>query len=122
MLPHAVGHRSLHHRRGHCGRHGTGRHCWSQRFHYYVSIDQYTRTWGNGMVLRLREDPALEGENVRKALQRAITGSSYLTALPLREVVHAAQRSWRLGATLFAAFGVLALVVAAVGLYGVIGG
>ena len=93
----------------------------SQRFHYYVSIDQYTRTWGNGMVLRLREDPALEGENVRKALQRAITGSSYLTALPLREVVHTAQRSWRLGATLFAAFGVLALVVAAVGLYGVIG-
>jgi ABC-type antimicrobial peptide transport system permease subunit len=35
--------------------------------------------------------------------------------------VYNAQRSWRLGATMFAAFGVLALVVAAVGLYGVIG-
>jgi putative ABC transport system permease protein len=93
----------------------------SQRFHYYVSIDQYTRTWGNGMVLRLRGDPAVEAENVRKALQRTMTGSSYLTVQPLREIVYNAQRSWRLGATMFAAFGVLALVVAAVGLYGVIG-
>jgi predicted permease len=93
----------------------------SQRFHYYLSIDQYTRTWGNGMVLRLRGDPVLEAENVRKALQRVMPGASYLTVQPLREIVHDAQRSWRLGATMFAVFGVLALVVAAVGLYGVIG-
>jgi predicted permease len=93
----------------------------SQRFHYYLSIDQYTRTWGNGMVLRLRGDPVLEAENVRKALQRVMPGASYLTVQPLREIVYNAQRSWRLGATMFAAFGVLALVVAAVGLYGVIG-
>ena len=93
----------------------------SQRFHYYLSIDQYTRTWGNGMVLRLRGDPVLEAENVRKALQRVMPGASYLTVQPLGEIVYNAQRSWRLGATMFAAFGVLALVVAAVGLYGVIG-
>jgi putative ABC transport system permease protein len=31
------------------------------------------------------------------------------------------QRSWRLGATMFVAFGILALIVAAIGLYGVIG-
>jgi predicted permease len=93
----------------------------SQRFHYYLSIDQYTRNWGNGMVLRLRGDPVLEAENVRKALQRVMPGTSYLTVQPLREIVYNAQRSWRLGATMFAAFGVLALVVAAVGLYGVIG-
>jgi len=40
---------------------------------------------------------------------------------PMRDIVHNAQRSWRLGATMFVAFAVLALVVAAVGLYGVIG-
>jgi putative ABC transport system permease protein len=39
---------------------------------------------------------------------------------PLEEFVDAQRRSWRLGATMFVAFGVLALVVAAVGLYGVI--
>jgi ABC-type antimicrobial peptide transport system permease subunit len=93
----------------------------SERYHYYLSIDQFTRTWGNGMVLRLRGDPAREAEGVRQALQRVIPGASYVTVRPLREIVGDAQRSWRLGATMFVAFGVLALAVAGVGLYGVIG-
>jgi len=91
------------------------------RFHYYLSIDQYTRTWGNGLVIRTRGDPALFAENIRKALQRVIAGSSYVTVRPLDEIVRNAQRSWRLGATMFVAFAALALVVAGVGLYGVIG-
>ena len=93
----------------------------TQRYHYYMSIDQYTRTFGNGMLIRLRGDPAVQGESIRKALQRVMPGSSYVIVQPLRDVVQNAQRSWRLGATMFVAFGVLALVVAAVGLYGVIG-
>ena len=48
-------------------------------------------------------------------------GSSYVTVRPLGDIVQNAQASWRLGATMFVAFAVLALVVAAVGLYGVIG-
>ena len=92
-----------------------------QRLHYYVPIDQQTRTLGNWMALRLRGDPVLEAERVRAALQRVVPGTSYLTVHPLREVVRGEQRSWRLGATLFTAFGALALLVAAVGLYGVIG-
>jgi hypothetical protein len=91
------------------------------RYHYYMPIEQFTRTYGNGMVLRLRGDPTVEGERVRQALQRVIPGVSYLTVRPLVDVVQDAQRSWRLGATMFVAFGMLALVVAAVGLYGVIG-
>jgi predicted permease len=92
----------------------------TQRYHYYVSIDQYTRTWGNWMLLRLRADPAREAEHIRSALQRALPGTSYVTVQPLRTIVQSAQQSWRLGATMFLAFGILALVVAAVGLYGVI--
>ena len=91
------------------------------RFHYYLPIEQFTRTYGNGMLLRLRGDPAVEGERVRRELQRVMPGASYLTVQPLRDIVQSAQRSWRIGATMFVAFGVLALVVAAVGLYGVIG-
>ena len=93
----------------------------AQRFHYYISLDQYTRTWGNWMAVRLHGDPAREAERVRQALQRVMPGASYLTVRPLRDIVQNEQRSWRLGATMFVAFGVLALVVAAVGLYGVIG-
>ncbi len=73
------------------------------------------------MLLRLKGDPLREAENVRAGLQRAIPGPSYVTVEPLASIVQDEQRSWRLGATMFVAFGVLALVVAAVGLYGVIG-
>jgi putative ABC transport system permease protein len=93
----------------------------TQRFHYYLSADQFTRTWGNGLVLRMRGDPAAAAEPVRRALQRVVPAPSYVIVQPLGDIVAGAQRSWRLGATMFVAFGVLALVVAAVGLYGVIG-
>jgi predicted permease len=93
----------------------------TQRYHYYMPIEQFTRTFGNGMVLRLRGDPAVEAETIRASLQRVMPGASYLTVQPLREIVQNEQRSWRMGATMFVAFGVLALIVAAVGLYGVIG-
>jgi len=93
----------------------------TQRLHYYVSIDQYTRTWGNGLVLRVRGDPVAKAETIRKSLQRVMPGASYVIVQPLSDIVADAQRSWRLGATMFVAFGGLALVVAAVGLYGVIG-
>jgi ABC-type antimicrobial peptide transport system permease subunit len=92
----------------------------TQRLHYYVSIDQYTRTWGNGLVLRVRGNPAAKAEAIRKSLQRVMPGTSYVITQPLSDIVADAQRSWRLGATMFVAFGFLALVVAAIGLYGVI--
>jgi ABC-type antimicrobial peptide transport system permease subunit len=47
-------------------------------------------------------------------------GVSYVTARPLRTFVTPRQRSWEFGATMFVAFGALALVLAAIGLYSVI--
>ena len=47
-------------------------------------------------------------------------GESYVTVSPLQGEVDDQRRSWRLGATMFVAFGFLALAVASVGLYGVI--
>jgi putative ABC transport system permease protein len=93
----------------------------TQRFHYYLSADQFTRTWGNGLVLRMRGNPAVAAEPVRRALQRVVPPPSYVMVQPLGDIVAGAQRAWRLGATMFVAFGLLALVVAAVGLYGMIG-
>jgi putative ABC transport system permease protein len=91
-----------------------------ERYHYYLPIDQFTRTSGNALLLRLRGDPGLQAEEVRKALQRVMPGTSYVTSLPLREIVRDAQRSWRMGAALFLMFGALALIVAAFGLRGAI--
>jgi putative ABC transport system permease protein len=74
--------------------------------------------------VRMREGPAVSAsaraEDVRRILQREMPGASYVTVRPSRELVDDQRRSWQVGATMFVAFGVLALVVAAVGLYGVI--
>lgn len=92
----------------------------SQKFHYYVPIEQFTRTHGNGLLLLVRGDPAVQGESIRRELQRVVPGATYLTVQPLSEIVAGAQRSWRMGASLLVVFGGLALAVAAVGLYGVL--
>src|SRR6185436_83952 len=39
-----------------------------ERSHFYVSIDQYTRTWGNWLIVRTRGDAAREAESVRATL------------------------------------------------------
>jgi putative ABC transport system permease protein len=93
----------------------------SARLHYYLSLEQATRSLGNNMVVRVRGDASAQAETIRLALQRVLPANAYVTVRPLATLVNDAQRSWRLGATMFAAFGLLALVVAAVGLYGVIG-
>jgi predicted permease len=93
----------------------------ADRSHFYVSLDQYTRSWGNWLVVRTRRTAAQDAEPVRAALQRAMPGASYVTVHVLSDVVRDAQRPWRMGATVFVALGGLALIVAAVGLYGAVG-
>ncbi len=88
--------------------------------YYYLSAAQFRPNRGRGLVLRMRGSAAEQAESVRMALQREMPGASYVTVKPFSAVVDEAMRSWRLGATMFALFGGLALVLAAVGLYGVI--
>jgi predicted permease len=93
-----------------------------QRFMYYLNADQMGAGWASRLLVRLSGRPtAAELERVRKAMQAAMPGNGFVVVRPLQEVVDDQSRSWRLGATLFVALGGLAVVVAAVGLYGVIG-
>jgi ABC-type antimicrobial peptide transport system permease subunit len=76
---------------------------------------------GRRILLRMAgSDAPAQIERVRRALQQVMPGAAYVTVASLEDLVARQRRSWRLGASLFAAFGALALVVAAVGLYGVI--
>jgi putative ABC transport system permease protein len=88
------------------------------RLHYYVPIDQYPRTFGNGLLIRLRGEPGSAGEHVRAALQRALPAGYYLVSQSLSDVVVDQQASWRMGAAILVAFAALALMVAGVGLFG----
>ena len=91
-----------------------------QRLRYYLPLDQFRPARGHTLLLRMRGSPAGQVEAVRRALQAVMPGESYITVRPLNQLIDAQRRSWHIGATMFVAFGVLALLVAAVGLYGVI--
>ena len=93
----------------------------SSRYMYYLPIEQFRSSTGSYLVLRMRDHAARNVEVVRKALQPHMPGQSYVTVRSLRETLSRTRSSWQLGATMFVAFGVLALIVAAVGLYSVIG-
>ncbi len=87
---------------------------------YYIPIGQ-ERDFG-GTVLVARSGPDATGATV-PAIARAIedTDASVTRAVaqPMRASIDPLLRPWRLGATIFGLGGVLALVVAALGLYSV---
>jgi len=85
---------------------------------YYLSTAQWHPEQG-GLFIRTRGDAARSAETIRRALQRVMPGAAYVTVTPLREILGEQTRSWQLGATMFLAFGALALALAAIGLYSV---
>ena len=72
------------------------------------------------LFVRVRGNSSLAVDGLRRAVQPMLPGAGYSNVIPLNAVVAPSMRSWRLGATMFATFGGLALLLAAVGLYGVI--
>src|SRR5438874_1227258 len=87
-------------------------------FYYYLSWAQWAPENG-GLFLRMAGPAARSTEMVRRRLQQDMPGAAYVTVTPLREILGERTRSWQLGATMFLAFGGLALALAAIGLYSV---
>jgi predicted permease len=92
-----------------------------QRYRYYLPLEQVRPNDGFFLMVRTRGEPAPLVENIRLALQPLMPGEGYVVAFPLSDRIDEQRRSWEIGATMFVAFGGLALVVAAIGLYAVIG-
>jgi predicted permease len=86
---------------------------------YYLSSAQFNPEMG-GLFVRVHGDAAHAKETVRRSLQPLMPGASYVTVTPLADVLGSQTQSWELGATMFTVFGVLALALAAIGLYSVI--
>jgi predicted permease len=87
---------------------------------YYVPLAHAPNPWPPRDLLVRTTDPAALAPVVQRVLRTSLPGVRLVTARPYRDVVDPKYRSWTLGATLFAVFGALALVVAAVGLYSVL--
>jgi len=86
---------------------------------YYVPATQWHPENG-GLFVRTRGPADRYAEAVRTALEHEMPGDAYVNVRPLADLVGTRMRQWDLGATMFTIFGVLALVVAAIGLYSVI--
>ncbi|HEX7020042.1 MAG TPA: ABC transporter permease, partial [Gemmatimonadaceae bacterium] len=87
-------------------------------FTYYLSAEQFQAN--GGLALRTAGPATRFAEPIRRALQREMPGASYVTVTPFSDVVGRQTQSWTLGATMFVAFGLLALALAAIGLYSTI--
>jgi ABC-type antimicrobial peptide transport system permease subunit len=90
-----------------------------REFSFYIPAAQLTGDLGSVFV-RVSGDAGQQAEVLRKRLQPLMPGDAYVTAVPMRQRVEPMLRGWRFGATMFVAFGSLALVLAALGLYSVI--
>jgi predicted permease len=88
---------------------------------YYVARAQrVVEGMPNGYLVRVRGDAATLAPAVRRALLATEPALRHAHVWPLRDLVDPQARAWRLGAAMFSVFGALALVVSAVGLYGVL--
>jgi putative ABC transport system permease protein len=83
---------------------------------YYLSAAQFESQYG-WLLERTRGDATRQAETVRQVSQQEMPGSAYVTVMAFAKVVGNQTKSWRLGATMFVGFGLLAALLAAVGLY-----
>ena len=100
-----------------------GRFRGDPEFWYYLPLDQYEEHFGSAshsVVARVSGRTEDYVEILRRRLQSEMPGAGYVTALQLRQLIAPRQRSWEFGATMFVAFGGLALLLSAIGLYSVI--
>jgi predicted permease len=88
---------------------------------YYVPLGQQA-AWmqGPAMLVRTSGDPARLAEPVRRALFELDPTLRHVATATYIDRLDPQWRPWKLGALLFAFCGVLALVIAAIGLYSVI--
>ena len=91
-----------------------------REFMYFVPAAQYADGVPSEMFVRVRGDAADYVDAVRRQLQPLMPGEAFVAVRPLGDLTSPTRRSWQFGATMFVAFGVLALVLASIGLYSMI--
>ncbi|MEJ7811141.1 MAG: ABC transporter permease [Gemmatimonadaceae bacterium] len=90
----------------------------------YVPLTQRTGVLGLGrpraMYVRSTGDPTSSASAVRDAIQSLRSDIPLVRVTRVRDIIDPEIRPWRLAATMFSLFGAVALLIAVVGLYGVV--
>jgi predicted permease len=92
----------------------------TREYAYYVPAAQYDAAMYPQLFVRVSGNATTLTDDIRLRLQREMPGAAYAIAMPLGRLVDPQRKSWEFGATMFVAFGGLALVLAAIGLYSLI--
>lgn len=87
--------------------------------HFYVSLDHTPfANWGVGsVILRANPDRMSSVLATMHTLLRAEFPTVYSRSTTMEQTMEPLYRPWKLGATLFTLFGVLAIIVAGIGVY-----
>jgi predicted permease len=91
-----------------------------QHMAYYAPFAQTTEMSLAGLYARTEGDPEVVGAAAAAALRTLDPALRFVSAATLRDYLDPQARSWTLGAAMFTIFGILALVVSAIGLYSVL--
>jgi predicted permease len=92
----------------------------AREYTYFLPIAQHDSPPDPQLFARLGGRTGEQAEPLRRSLQLVMPGAAYVNVIPLSRLVDPNLQSWRFGATMFVAFGGLALVLAAIGLYSMI--
>jgi predicted permease len=83
---------------------------------YYIPIEQGATSTNRALLVRVAGDPATMIPALRREAQVAAPDLPYVDAHAFDEIFQNLMKPWRLGTTVFIAFGALSLIVAAFGL------
>ena len=92
----------------------------TREYTYYIPATQFDLPMDPQLFARVSGDAATRVDDLRNRLQREMPGAAYVNTMTLGRLIDPQRKSWEFGATMFLAFGGLALVLAAIGLYSLI--
>jgi predicted permease len=87
--------------------------------HYYIPFGQERAFGGTVLLVRSSGDPLLLGPAVRRALVDRDPTIRFVDVSTVQDQIDPQTKQWRIGATVFVLSGLLALLVAAIGVYSV---
>src|SRR5690606_22478294 len=89
--------------------------------HYFVpAAQEVVDMYPDALLVRVTGEAGVMIAPIRQTILQAESALRYAKVNPLQALIDPTARSWRLGASMFTAFGLLALLVAGIGLYSVL--
>jgi predicted permease len=92
----------------------------TRQYTYYLPVEQFLEAISPQFFVRVRGEPNAVIPALRTRMQAVMPGAAYVRVVPLSDLITPQLRAWRFGATMFVAFGGLALVLAALGMYSLV--